>query len=178
MDAERPWLFRTERLGFRHWREDDLPLAIALWGDPEVSRFFGGPFSEEGCRERLEREIANNKEGGIQYWPMFLLSTGEHVGCCGLRPRAGDGIYAMGFHLRPEFWGAGYGFEAAQRVITLAFETLGATALFAGRHPDNESSHRLLTRLGFQYTHDELYPPTGRMHRSYRLQRDERGSDQ
>jgi len=29
-----PYFLRTERLGFRLWREEDLPLAIGLWGDP------------------------------------------------------------------------------------------------------------------------------------------------
>jgi hypothetical protein len=42
-------------------------------------------------------------------------------------------------------------------------------ALFAGHNPANQASRELLARLGFRYTHDELYPPTGLMHPSYRL---------
>ena len=41
--------------------------------------------------------------------------------------------------------------------------------MFAGHHPDNQASRRLLTRLGLRYTHDERYPPTGRDHPSYLL---------
>jgi hypothetical protein len=33
-------------------------LAHELWGDIEVTRFFGGPFSSEEIDQRLEREIA------------------------------------------------------------------------------------------------------------------------
>src|SRR5262249_30084596 len=28
----------TERIGFRTWTAEDLPLALALWGDPQVTK--------------------------------------------------------------------------------------------------------------------------------------------
>ncbi len=80
-----PFFLTTARLGFRLWEEDDLPLARALWSDPEVTRFLGGPFTAEWIVSRLLSEIALQREHGIQYWPMFLLEDGAHVGCCGLR---------------------------------------------------------------------------------------------
>jgi RimJ/RimL family protein N-acetyltransferase len=61
--------------------------------------------------------------------------------------------------------------EAGRAVIAFAFENLGAEALFAGHHPANSASRRVLAKLGFQFTHDEFYPPTGLMHRSYLLTR-------
>ncbi len=48
------------------------------------------------------------------------------------------------------------------------------TGLMAGHHPKNASSQRVLEKLGFRYTHDELYPPTGLQHRSYLLTADQR----
>jgi ribosomal-protein-alanine N-acetyltransferase len=41
------YFLKTSRLGFRQWSIADLPLAMALWGDPEVTRFIGGPFSPD-----------------------------------------------------------------------------------------------------------------------------------
>jgi RimJ/RimL family protein N-acetyltransferase len=46
---------------------------------------------------------------------------------------------------------------------------LAASALFAGHHPANRSSRDLLLKLGFRYTHDEYYAPTGLQHPSYLL---------
>jgi RimJ/RimL family protein N-acetyltransferase len=117
--------------------------------------------------ERLAREIDCEREHGISYWPIFLLETGAHVGACGLRPRE-PSVLEIGFHLLPDAWGKGLAAEAARAVITHAW-TLGATALFAGHHPDNAPSRALLEKLGFVHTHDELYPPTGRLHPSYSL---------
>ncbi|MEZ4669856.1 MAG: GNAT family N-acetyltransferase [Anaerolineae bacterium] len=164
---------KPARLGFRIcWNRSDSELARGLWGDPEVTRLIGGPFSAEQVQQRLEREIATQKAHGIQYWPIFLLATDEHVGCCGLRPyKPEDGIYEIGFHICKAHWGAGYATEAARAVMAYAFatRTFGAAGLFAGHNPANANSQRLLLKLGFHYTHDEYYAPTGLQHPSYLL---------
>lgn len=164
----------TPRLVFRTWRSDDIELAVGLWGDPDVARMIhaGGPPSHVDIAARLAREIATQVEHGIQYWPIFLRETGEHVGCCGLRPyRPAERIHELGVHLRPAFWRRGLAVEAAQAAITYTFERLDARALFAGHNPANTASRGMLAKLGFRYTHDELYPPTGLMHPSYLLER-------
>lgn len=169
-----PYFLKTARLGFRSWSKDDLPLANALWGDADVTRLIGGPFSEEQVCQRLDRELASMREHKIQYWPLFLRDGGEFVGCGGLRPyKPEEGVLELGFHLRPRFWHQGLAEEAARAVIASAFAALGAKALFAGHHPENQASRKLLAKLGFTFTHEELYAPTGLQHPSYILRRPE-----
>jgi ribosomal-protein-alanine N-acetyltransferase len=168
------FFLQSQRLGFRTWREPDLPLAIGLWGDPEVMRFIDARtrLTNDQVKEILERYIAMQREHGIQYWPIFLLSSGEHVGCCGLRPRDIAGrIYELGAHIRSAWWRQGLAREAAVAVIEYAFDTLGATALFAGHNPNNRASQSLLRELGFRHTHHEHYAATGLDHPSYLLTR-------
>ena len=161
---------RSPRLEFRWWTAGDVVLARALWMDPAVTRWIGGPWTAEQADMRLSREIAIGESEGIQYWPIFLLETGDHVGCCGLRPyRPAGGILELGFHLRPERWGRGYASEAAHAATDHAFRTLRARALFAGHHPSNAPSRRILDKLGFRYTHDEYHAATGLKHPSYLL---------
>jgi [ribosomal protein S5]-alanine N-acetyltransferase len=168
----REYFLKTPRLGFSRWTEKDLPLATTLWGDREVSRYLGGPFSPDQIQKRLAQEISWMAAHGLQYWPIFLLADGEFAGCCGLRPyKLDEKIYELGFHLLTAFWGRGLATEAAQASISFGFETLGASALFAGHHPENEISPRVLAKVGFRYTHDEIYPPTGELHPSYILDR-------
>jgi RimJ/RimL family protein N-acetyltransferase len=164
------YFLTTRRLGFRTWRPDDLELALGVWNDPDVTRFIGGPPGRAAVEERLAREIATQAAHGIQYWPIFLLAGGQHVGCCGLRPyRAENEMPELGVHIRPAYWRQGFALEAAQAVIKHAFEHRAARALFAGHNPANAASRALLVRLGFIYTHDELFPPTGLHHPSYRI---------
>lgn len=166
------YFLTTPRLGFRCWAASDLPLANSLWGDPAVSRFIGGPFSEIEVKERFSRELSSMSTHEVQYWPLFIVATGDHVGCGGLRPyRLEEGIYELGIHLRPAYWGQGFAEEAGRAIITFAFETRQAHGLFAGHNPKNAASQKLLQKLGFQFTHDEFYPPTGLQHPSYLLKR-------
>jgi len=160
--ARERYFLKSKRLGFRWWSRDDLPLARELWGDLEVTKFFGGPFSGEEIVRRLQVEMDRAAAHNFQYWPMHLLDGGEFVGCCGLRPyKLEERIPELGFHLLPKFWGRGLAPEAAAAVIRYAFETIGAKALSAGHHPDNANSKKVLDRLGFQYTHDEIFPALG-----------------
>jgi len=157
------WYFlKSARLGFRCWMADDLPLARELWGDIEVTRFFGGPFSEEDIKARLHRELVRMETHGFQYWAIHLLSDNEFVGCCGLRPyRPQDQVHELGFHLRPKYWGQGLAAEAGRAAIAYAFETIGAKGLSAGHHPGNVNSKKVIEKLGFVYSHDEHFSALG-----------------
>jgi RimJ/RimL family protein N-acetyltransferase len=166
------YFLKSGRLGFRHWCDDDLAIAIELWGDYEVTKFFDarGKWSRDAVRERLAVEEKAERQYGVQYWPIFLLETHGHVGCCGLRPYdLSQGIYEIGFHIRSNQWRRGYAREAAVAVIGYAFSTLKVNSLFAGHNPNNTASRHLLGQLGFRYTHDEFYSPTGLNHPSYEM---------
>jgi ribosomal-protein-alanine N-acetyltransferase len=168
------YFLRTERPGFRSWRDSDHSLAIGLWGDAEVTRFIDGRarLSGEGVQQLLEEQISMEPEHGIQYWPVLLLEEGEHIGCCGIRPYdPAKRIYGLGVHIRSRYWRRGLAEEAASATIDYAFKRWAATALFAGHNPNNHASRRLLEKLGFQYTHRQHYPPTGLEHPSYILRR-------
>lgn len=166
----RSFFLKTHRLIFSTWEEADLPLAKSLWGNPKVTEFISatGIFTQEEIKKRLQTEISNQKNFNVQYWPMFLNENKAFIGCCGLRPYSKEEkVYEIGFHLLPEFWGKGYATEGATAVIDYAYSVVKVSGLFAGHNPKNKNSAHTLKKLGFVYTHDEFYPPTGLMHPSY-----------
>lgn len=162
---------RSGRLGFSHWNAGDSVLAASLWGDPQVSQYItaGGAFTQEQVTERLVLEIQNQAQRGVQYWPLFLLREDRFVGCCGLRP-FGDcpAEYELGFHLLPAHWGQGFASEAAGTVLRYASSSLQARTIYAGHHPDNIASQKLLQKLGFDSIGKKYYQPTGLYHFAYR----------
>ena len=164
------YFLKTERIGFSKWSKDDIGLAESLWGNPEVTKYIcaTGKFSKEDIWNRLNKEINNDLEYHVQYWPIFDLESKKLIGCCGLRPYD-EKTYEIGFHLRPEFWGKGYAAEAANAVINYAFAVLKTERLFAVHNPKNAASKKLLTKLNFKYIRDEFYEPTGLYHPSYEL---------
>jgi RimJ/RimL family protein N-acetyltransferase len=164
------YFLKSRRLGFRCWKEEDLPLAMELWGDPEMTTFTGGPFTPEAVHARLADEILRMQEHGIQYWPVFLLEDDTHIGCAGLRTYDDEEqMYELGYYVRRAFWSKGLAKEAAKAVIDYAFGSLGFRALFAGHHPLNDASRRVLLGVGFSPAGWEVYPPTGILEPTYRL---------
>jgi len=162
----------TRRLYFRTWCREDLELATVLWGDPQVMQFIDvrGAFTEDDVKTRLHQEVENESRHFVQYWPNFLRSDHTHIGCSGIRPYdLAKNIYEIGFNIRSAHWGRGFGVEAARGVMEYAFRTLDVAGLFAGHHPGNTVSWHVLKKLGFQYTRDEFYTPTGLQHPSYTL---------
>jgi ribosomal-protein-alanine N-acetyltransferase len=168
----------TARLCFGEWRRDDVERARSLWGDVRVTGLIGGPWDDAAIRARLAEEVELLRRFGVQYWPIELrardaATSDVFVGCSGLRPRDEDRrVYEIGVHLRPAFWRRGLASEGFAAVVRDAFDRVGASALIAGHHPDNEASRRLILAHGFRHTHDEPYAPTGRRHPSYLLERD------
>lgn len=167
----REYFMRTERLGFGKWDPvADRPLAHALWGDRDVMALLarGGVLSAEEVDARLAREVANEREHGMSYWPLFLLESGDFVGCCGLKPGQ-DGRLELGYQLRRCYWGRGLAKEASYAAIRRAFDTLGAQALQGVHHPHNTASGNVLRAFGFVRAGTQFYPPTGLMHYFYTL---------
>jgi [ribosomal protein S5]-alanine N-acetyltransferase len=163
----------TTRLEFRRWREEDLPLAVQLWGDAEVMRYIDvrGGLSDEQLRAKLQLEFGYARDFGTQYWPIFEKDNGDFVGCCGLKPwvhspRQG---FELGFHVIKAKWGRGYAPEAAEGVIDFARNDLKQSRLLAGHHPENSQSKKILESLGFVFLEHVFFKPTGLMHLSYEL---------
>lgn len=168
----RKYFMKTERIGFSKWSKADINMATLLWGDEDVTKFISasGRFTVQDIKGRLETEMLNEESRRIQYWPFFEITSGEFIGCCGLRPFSSEHhSYEMGFHLRKEFWGMGYASEAAKKVIEYGFTALKADKLYAGHHPENRASQKLLTKLGFKHIGENFYKPTGLYHPSYEL---------
>jgi ribosomal-protein-alanine N-acetyltransferase len=166
------YFLTTERLGFRLWTEDDLGLAVSLWGDPRVTRLIDArpQLTRDEVRQRLDLEIRNQRDLGVQYWPFFVLGSGDFAGCCGLKPYEGDpALYEMGFHVRFRHWGRGLATEAARAVIGHAGAVLHLPLVLAGHNPENHASKRILEKLGFRHVRDEVFSGTGLVHPLYEL---------
>lgn len=164
--------FRTEHLSARSWRMEDLPLAIELWGDPAVTALIDsrGKLTEAQVAEKLRGEIERQRSCGAQYWALFDRRNGDFVGCSGLRPWAytpGEPNFEVGFHLVRRCWGKGLATEAALGALGYAWEKLRLAKVYAGHHPDNVASRRILEKLGFAFVENVFYEPTGLLHPSY-----------
>jgi ribosomal-protein-alanine N-acetyltransferase len=164
--------FRTGRLVARSWQIEDLAHAMELWGDPAVTALIDsrGKLTEAQVREKLCAEIERGRSSGVQYWALFDHRDGDFVGCGGLRPwvyGSSKADFEVGFHLVKRCWGKGFATEAALGALGYAWEKLQLSKVYAGHHPDNRASEKILKKLGFEFIENVSYEPTGLMHPSY-----------
>ena len=73
------------------------------------------------------------------------------IGICGFVKRDTLPDADIGFAFLPEFERKGYAFESAEAMMKYGKEVLGLKRVLAITTQDNESSGRLLAKLGFKY---------------------------
>ena len=168
----RCYFMKTKLIGFSTWGKNDLVLANALWGNQDATRYIAatGSFSPKEIDDRLNLEIKNHSQYGIQCWPIFDLKTGEFMGTSGLRPHIHSmASYEISCNLMPEYQNSIYGLHALKTVISYAVNTLQAQCLFGGHHPENERCRRFVNHLGFEYNGDEYRAAFQSRHPTYIL---------
>jgi len=141
------------RVDLRWLTRQDAPAILAIFGDPEVMKFWSSPpLQSLAGAEDLIKEI-HDLFGSRQLfqWGISLRETREVLGTCTLfhldqaHRRA-----EVGFALRRSAWGQGLATEAVELLIGFAFETLDLHRIEADADPKNERSLRLLERQGFR----------------------------
>jgi RimJ/RimL family protein N-acetyltransferase len=89
-------------------------------------------------------------------WIAQHSETGELLGVAGLKPHEDAGIMELGYWLGRQFWGRGFGTEAANVVLDYAFGAPSTSEVTAGCFTDNLRSERLLKKLGFHIAKESL----------------------
>ena len=150
----------TPRLLMRPIEADDAPGMFLLDSDPLVHRYLGG-IGGAVVRE-LNQSVATidfiqnqYRENGLGRWAVLHRETGEFMGWAGLKLVTDEvngrrDFYDLGYRFRPEFWGQGYGYEAAQAWYNRGFEELQLPALCAYADVENLASCRILEKIGLQ----------------------------
>ena len=120
--------FRTARLVVRDWTAADLEASFAIHGRVEVARWVfpppGRPVASLAQMQRmLDRRVTRSQEHSeYGMWAVELQATSQVIGAVLLRPlRADRAEVEVGWHLNPDYWGAGYYPEAGCGVVALAF---------------------------------------------------------
>jgi ribosomal-protein-alanine N-acetyltransferase len=149
----------TERLLLRPLRESDLAALAAIYADPAVMRFLGGPRSLEATRTRLGWIIAAHREQGFGLWATTLRADGTLVGRCGLIVQDVEGQieHEIAYLLGSQWWGRGYATEAAAAIRDHARGTLGLDRLISLIDPENVASQAVALRIGMHHERDLIF---------------------
>lgn len=157
------YLFETERLRVRLWKDTDVEDAFLIYGDPLV---------QEGLRvdgkvvqslsemaDLLSQTIKDqaNWPKGKGVWAIVHKENRKVIGSVVFRDMIGEdgkpvGLVEVSWHLAAAYWGHGYATEAAKAAIKYGFEnhpeTEKAIALCL---PKNDRSRNVARRVGMRF---------------------------
>jgi RimJ/RimL family protein N-acetyltransferase len=144
----------TERLRLRPLTVEDAAFVLELVNEPSWLQFIGdkGVRTLEDARTYIEAgPMAMYARLGFGLYVTERKSDGAPMGMCGLIKRDGLDDVDIGFAFLPRYWGRGYAYEAAAAVMDFGKRIIGLTRIVAITSPDNESSARLLEKLGLRF---------------------------
>jgi hypothetical protein len=138
----------------RQFSCDDAGFVLRLLNEPSFIRNIGDKGVRtltDACQYILSGPVASYDKFGFGLWLVETRDEGVAVGMCGLIKREVLEDVDIGYAFLPEFWSRGYALESASAVLSYARAPLGLKRLVAVTNVDNQSSIRLLEKIGFAY---------------------------
>ncbi|MFI8951599.1 GNAT family N-acetyltransferase [Streptomyces sp. NPDC053750] len=142
----------SHRLRLRELTIDDVTAVCAVYGSPEATEHLSfEPRTREQVGQIVARSIAAATVTPRTEFAVAVVerNTDEPIGFGRLAadPHQQRGA-TMGFALRPDAWGVGYGLETVQLLLGLGFDDLGLHRIWGARSPLNEASAKTMAAAG------------------------------
>ncbi len=161
---------KTDRIQLEELEEkhfDDLALLLAnetvhaLWPEPKTK-------NREQSRQFFERVQVQYQNLGYSFWAVIRSEDMQFLGICGLLPEEINGKkeVEVGYRIQDEFWGMGYGTEAAQATMQYAHKNLGWSSIISLILPANRQSIRVAEKNGLNPDGEKVH--AGMIHTVYR----------
>lgn len=168
MSNEIEYIFTSNRLGFRNWNKDDLPLFERLNSNPTVMRYFPKVLSDKASAKLMTKFTNHFEENGFTYYAVDMLSNSKFIGFIGLQHQSYSAPFTpaidIGWRLLPNAWNKGYATEGALSCIAYAFNELKLSKLVSVCPKSNKTSERVMQKAGMvkqgEFNHPKLtnYP--------------------
>ncbi|ALL12777.1 GNAT family N-acetyltransferase [Caulobacter henricii] len=159
-----PPVIVTERLTLKASELSDFDDSVAMWSDPQVTRFVGGrPSTPEESWARLLRSRGLWPLLGFGYWAVRETATGRYVGEVGFADFHREitpsffGQPEMGWVLASWSHGQGYGTEAVTAGLAWIDQTLAPPRVPCIIDSANVPSLALARKTGFSLVTETAY---------------------
>lgn len=155
----------TSRLILRPLADSDLDSLAELNQDSQVMRYFPSLLSREESQQFLSRVQEKYREEGFSFLACELKSTHEMIGFVGLNQPSFESHFTpcveIGWRIAKPFWRQGYAFEAAQRMLEVAFNEMHLDEVVAFTVRANQPSRALMEKLGMTHNvQDDFQHPS------------------
>jgi RimJ/RimL family protein N-acetyltransferase len=157
-------VLQTDRLSLRRLNLADAEFILGLLNEPSWLQYIGdrGVRTLEAARAYVQNgPVAMYDRLGFGLLAIELKGQGVPIGICGLIKRDHLPDVDIGYALLPSYWGRGYAYESAAAVLAHGREVLGLRRIVAITVAENQSSIRVLQKLGMQLEQTVRAPEDG-----------------
>lgn len=142
----------SARLALRELAVVDVEAVLAIYGSPAATEHLSfEPRDREQVKQIVARSITAATASPRTEYALAVIAeeTTELIGFgrLALDPHQQRGA-TMGFALRPDVWGRGYGAETVRLLLRLGFNDLHLHRIWGARSPLNEASAKTMTAAG------------------------------
>jgi len=152
--VETKYLFTSERLGFRNWKDEDLPPMAVICADKEVMEFFPKTLSILETKEFIDRMKLQFKKTGYCYFAVEEMKTETFIGFIGLNYKDFKSDFTpcvdVGWRISKNYWNKGYATEGAKSCLEYAKNKLKLKKVFSIAPAINIKSEKLMQKIGMQ----------------------------
>lgn len=146
------YIFKSERLGFRNWKTDDLTEFAKLNTDENVMEHFPNALTQLETADFIKRLQNHYKEKKYTYFAVEILETGEFIGFIGMAYQDYKTEYTpatdIGWRLKQSAWGKGYATEGAKSCLEYAFNGLNLEKVISTCVLQNVNSEHVMKKIG------------------------------
>lgn len=157
-----PYLFTSERLGFRNWQTEDLDKMAAINADPEVMEYFPSTANLEETASFIARMQTQFDNKRYCYFAVDELASGNFIGFIGLNEQSFEADFTpcvdIGWRLDKRFWNKGLATEGAKRCLAYAFNDLKLDSIKSMAPLVNHKSEQVMIKIGMTKIGEFIHP--------------------
>lgn len=142
-------IIETDRLQLCVFYDEYLEASKSFWGDEEVMYLFSGATPEDLLIKIIPGYRKCHEANGISVYAVKELETNIVVGAAGFNISNSLETVELIYHFSKASWGKGYATEAAKACLEIAKNHGSIKYITASADPQNESSIRILEKIGF-----------------------------
>ncbi|MFC3417894.1 GNAT family N-acetyltransferase [Salinicoccus hispanicus] len=144
----------TERLLLRSLTVDDAPIIEKLASDYEVAKStlnIPHPYPEGSAKKFIEHILSAEKNNKVAAFGIIEKETSLLIGLINLNLSEPFDRGELAYWIGKEYWGKGYGTEAARKLVDYGFNHLRLNKVFAASFTSNPGSWRIMEKAGLKY---------------------------
>lgn len=162
-------ILETERLILETLEDNRFEELAELLANEKVHRFFPKTLNRQESHDFLQTVRKRQLEDGHSFWAVIRKEDQRFLGICGLLKQYIDETVEIeaAYRINDEFWGQGYGTEAAKGCMAYAKNTLRLSSVISLILPQNVQSIRVAQKNGLQFEKEAMFH--GQIHQVYRI---------